>query len=154
MSCQIDPMSMSCINIAHHQHISSLIVNSFIAYVGTESNFTIPFLEELLNLPQWYSSRRQTKLALQFMAAKKVTSPISQNSTLSWALPTSLCWFWHSLGHFREPNELTKMADKQVQQVAASEQGKGQNTQPRRIKPPFSGHKSLDWLSCMLKWHL
>lgn len=91
MSCQIDPMRMSCINIHHHQRISSLIANPFIAYVGIERNFTIPFLEELLNLPQWFSSRRHTKLASQFMAAQKVTFPISQNSMPSWALLTSLC---------------------------------------------------------------
>lgn len=69
VSCQIDPMRMSCITINHHQHISPLIANSFIVYVGIERNFTFLFLEGLLNLPQWLSSSRHSKLAPQFMLA-------------------------------------------------------------------------------------
>jgi len=139
-------MRMSCINIHNHPHISSLIAHSF--------NFTILFLEELLNLPQTFSSRRHTKVASRFVAPEKVTSSISQNSAPSWALLTSLCWFWHSVGHPHEPRELGRTVDKQVQWVAASVQRKGQNTYSSRRKPPFSGHKSLDWLSCALKQHL
>lgn len=51
VSCQTDLMRMSCINTDHHQHISSLIDNSFIGDVGIERDFTIPLLEKLLNLP-------------------------------------------------------------------------------------------------------
>lgn len=61
VSCQIDPMRMSCINTDHHQHIFSLTANSFIADVGIERNVTIPFIERPLNLPQWFSSRMPTK---------------------------------------------------------------------------------------------
>lgn len=150
MSCQIDPMRMSCINIHHHQDISSLIANSFIAYVGIEKNFTILFLEELLNVLESFSSRRHTKLASWLLRRWHPPSPKTP-------LPNGHSWLGCADFGTHSDTSMSQMNSVKPQTSRSNKKQHQHKEKGRTHSHEKESHllvATLDWLSCMLKLHL